>query len=498
MGILVFFLWLVSACISYVLLGGFLEKLIEGYDASRISNLPLWVTGVALLISIGATLLWASRIPEIPHSRTPRASQRRRFIGAALGSVAGVAAAATAGVLRNREWYSVTGRNIFLVRPPYKAKQYQSDWADSRIARYRRLGRTDFRVSDISLGTGSSTGGRLTPQVAREAIDRGMNYFDTAPDYAASGSEQILGEAMKGVRDRVFLATKFCTPQGHLGPGSTVQDYMDAVNSSLQRLKTDHVDLVHIHSCNSVDRLMDENAHEAFDRLKAQGKARFLGVSTHTPDLEEVANAAIDSNRFDVMMLAYHYGAWPGIGQIIDRAAANDIGVVAMKTLRGSSHQGLRAVQDSPESFTQASFKWVLSNPSVSCLVISLWERAQIDEFFFASGQDPSADEYAVLESYDQSTRSIQCRPHCGDCLSQCPENLSIPDILRQRTYFENYGAEKEGMRLYSELEKNASVCAACPAPCQSGCSYGINIPDELKKAHSLLSLDPGESHSRG
>ena len=110
-----------------------------------------------------------------------------------------------------------------------------------------------------------------------------MNYFDTAPDYAASGSEQILGEAMKGVRDRVFLATKFCTPQGHLGPGSTVQDYMDAVNSSLQRLKTDHVDLVHIHSCNSVDRLMDENAHEAFDRLKAQGKARFLGVSTHTP-----------------------------------------------------------------------------------------------------------------------------------------------------------------------------------------------------------------------
>ena len=498
MGIGVFFVWLASILLSYFLLGGFLEKLIEGYDSSRLSSLPLWVTGMALLISISATLLWASNTSNSSDSNTPKPNSRRRFIGATLGSVAGVAAAALAGVARNREWYSVTGRNIFLVRPPYKADQYQSEWAESRIARYRRLGRTDAWVSDISLGTGSSTGGRLTAQVAREAIDRGMNYFDTAPDYAAAGSEQILGEAMQGVRDQVFLATKFCTPQGHLGPGSSVQEYMDAVHASLKRLKTDHVDLVHIHSCNSVDRLLDENAHEAFDRLRAEGKARFLGVSTHTPDLEEIANAAIDSDRFDVMMLAYHYGAWPGIGQIIDRAAAHDIGVVAMKTLRGSSHQGLLAVEDSRESFTQASFKWVLSNPSVSCLVISLWERAQIDEFFFASGRDPGAGDYAVLEDYDRSTRSTQCRPHCGACLSRCPEGLSIPDILRQRMYFENYGAEKEGMRLYSQLEKNASACQSCPAPCQTGCPYGINIPEELKSAHTLLSLDPGESHSQG
>ena len=56
---------------------------------------------------------------------------------------------------------------------------------------------------------------------------------------------------------------------------------------------------------------MAPNIHEAFDRLKEQGKVRFLGVSTHTPNLEEVANTAIDSGRFDVMMLAYHFGMWP-------------------------------------------------------------------------------------------------------------------------------------------------------------------------------------------
>ena len=490
MGMLVFFLWIFTVSIAYFLVGDFLEKLIEGYDVSRISSLPLWIAGMTVALSICATLYWAAK-PSVRPGSHPPPNRRRRFLAAAAGSVGGVFAAAAAGVTRNLDWYSVTGRNIFLVRPPYKAREFVSGWADSRITGYRRLGRTEALVSDISLGTGSSTGGRLTAEVAREAIERGMNYFDTAPDYAATGSEQILGDAMKGVRDQVFLATKFCTPDGHLGPGSSVQEYMDAVNASLQRLKTDHVDLVHIHSCNSVERLLDENTHEAFDRLRDQGKVRFLGVSTHTPDLEEIANAAIDSDRFDVMMLAYHYGAWPGIGEIIDRAAAQDIGVVAMKTLRGSSHQGLLAQRDSPDSFTQASFKWVLSNPSVSCLVISLWERAQIDEFFFASGQRPGPNDYAVLEQYDQLTRSVQCRPHCGACLSSCPEDLPIADILRHRTYFENYGAEKEGMQLYSRLEKNASVCLSCEGPCRSACPYGISIPEELRQAHSLLSLGP-------
>jgi aryl-alcohol dehydrogenase-like predicted oxidoreductase len=65
---------------------------------------------------------------------------------------------------------------------------------------------------------------------------------------------------------------------------------MKVVDESLRRLQTDHVDLIHIHSCDRVERLLAENAHEAFDRLKQQGKVRFLGVSTHTPKLEAVAS----------------------------------------------------------------------------------------------------------------------------------------------------------------------------------------------------------------
>jgi predicted aldo/keto reductase-like oxidoreductase len=447
-----------------------------------------------VIASIGITALWSRsrmRRARDPSGAEPAAGRRRFLLGtlAALGSVGGIIATLAAAMARNSRWFSVSGKKIFLVRPPYKAELARDEWTGSRVASYRRLGRTGAMVSDISVGSGSSTGGRQTVDVVREAIDRGINYFDTAPDYAEAGSENRFGEAMQGVRDQMFLATKFCRPTGHLFPGHRVEDYMEAVNASLRRLRTDWVDLVHIHSCDSLERLMDENAHEAFDRLRQQGKVRFLGLSTHTPNLEQVADAAIDSGRFDVMMLAYHYGAWPRLGEIIDRAAANDIAVVAMKTLRGSHHHGLLWSRDERDSFTQASFKWVLSNPSVSCLVISLWESAQLDEFLFASGKATSASDLAVLQRYEALTAAEHCRAHCGVCLDSCPEHLRIHDVLRHRMYYERCGAQKEAMRLYAELETRADTCAGCAAPCADACPYGIPIPQRTRETHALLTL---------
>ena len=479
--------WIGTAALAAVVTAPTFAKLIEGYDRSRLLGLGELVVGAAFLTSLGLTVSWATRLRR--RDRATPASGRRRFLLGALGAAGGLAATLAAVIAPNRRWFSVSVRNIFAVRPPYKADSDDPAWSGARVSEYRRLGRTEFRVSDISLGSGSSTGGRQTSAVAREAIERGINYFDTAPDYSEAGSEKRLGEAMKSVRDQMFVATKLCVPTGHLGPGSSVGEYMEAVNGSLRRLQTDWVDLVHVHSCDSLERLMDENAHEAFDRLKQQGKVRFLGVSTHTPNLEAVANAAIDSDRFDVMMLAYHYGAWPTLGQIIDRAAERDIGVVAMKTLRGSHHQGLLWSRDERDSFTQASFKWVLSNPSVACLVISLWESTQLDEFLYASGKRPEPRDLAVLQRYEELTAGSACRPHCGACLDACPEGLAIDDVLRHRMYFEGFGAEKEAMRLYAQLETKADVCTGCSAPCANACPFGIPIPERTRDTHDLLTL---------
>jgi hypothetical protein len=332
---LVIALWALALGLAWWLAGGLLHDVVEGMETSLLPVWKLWVSVLALAVAATATALRGHRrVCQGCRAGAPGAfvetadgSTRRAVLrvgGAAVAaSVGGVAAA----VGRNAGWIAV-GREIFGAKVETSASNARPEWADARIKGYRRLGRTNAMVSDISLGS-ARIHDRAVPEAA---LERGITYIDTAPDYADAGSETILGEAMKGRRDEIFLATKFCRPDGHLPNDTPVPQIIEAVEQSLTRLKTDHVDLVHIHSCDRVDRLMAPNIHEAFDRLKEQGKARFLGVSTHTPNLEEVANTAIDSGRFDVMMLAYHFGMWPTFGHILEKATQHDLGIVAMKT----------------------------------------------------------------------------------------------------------------------------------------------------------------------
>jgi aryl-alcohol dehydrogenase-like predicted oxidoreductase len=331
---------------------------------------------------------------------------RRRFLtGAASGAGAGLVAMLAAGGAAaaralfgygnpGNGWAQVGGEIFAEVAKTHP--EYPERWKGSRVKAHRRLGRTGWQVSDIVTGSGPISGEK-GEAVIRACLDRGVNYVDTAPDYSAHGSEQAVGLAIQGKRDQIFLATKFCTAAGHLPPGTPVARYMEEVESSLKRLRTDHVDLVHIHSCDEIDRLMDPNVHEAFDRLKEQGKVRFLGVSTHTPNLVNVADAAIESGRFDVMMLAYHHGIWPEIGRVIERARREqDMGIVAMKTLKGAKHDGLEGFREHSDAYTQAALKWTLSNPDVSCAVISFTEFQHVDEYLYASGAELGRKDVAV------------------------------------------------------------------------------------------------------
>jgi aryl-alcohol dehydrogenase-like predicted oxidoreductase len=482
--------WAVTAILSYLLAGDWLAGAIEGLDPALVSKMPMVVVGVAVLASLVLTVVWARGLAPVAasaESGSDASGGRRRFL-LGLGAVGGgVVATAVAAFARISGWVTVVGPNI-QPETPFKAQSPRPEWAGARVMEYRRLGRTGFEVSDISLGS-TRIKGEQGERVARMAIERGVNYFDTAPDYSETGSELALGKAMKGHRDKMFLATKFCTPHGHLPPGSPVQASIEAVEASLRRLQTDYVDLVHVHACDSAERLLDENTHEAFDRLKEQGKARFIGFSSHTPHLEQVADAAIDSGRIDVMMLAYHHGAWPRQAEIIRRAHQAGVGVVAMKTLKGALHQGLLEDRAEADSYTQAAFKWVLGNPDLSCLVISFREPSNVDEYLHASGKRPTAADHALLQRYDQLIAGRHCRQHCGACLGSCPEAVPIDDVLRHRMYFESYGDEKQAMQLYARLGQPASACLSCSAPCLGSCPFGISIAQATREAHRLLTL---------
>jgi len=121
--------------------------------------------------------------------------------------------------------------------------------------------------------------------------------------------------------------------------------------------------------------------------------------------------------------------------------------------------------------------------------VISFSEFAHLDEYLYASGRRPAAGDHALLRRYDERIAGIHCRPHCGACLDSCPEGLPIADVLRHRMYFESYGDEKEAMRLYAGLEKQADVCVSCTAPCTGSCPFGIEIQERTMGAHRLLTL---------
>jgi predicted aldo/keto reductase-like oxidoreductase len=392
-------------------------------------------------------------------------------------------AAAAAGIIfPNRGWLRIGGA-FFTAKVETESPTPNPAWERSRIRSYRRLGRTNVMVSDISLGSARIH----DTKVPTALFERGVTYVDTAPDYSDAGSERLLGQAMQGHRDKIFLATKFCRPTGHLPNDTPVKDIITEVEGSLRRLQTDHVDLIHIHACDSVDRLMAPNIHEAFDRLKEQGKARFLGVSTHTPNLEEVANTAIDSGRFDVLMLAYHFGMWPTFGHILEKAHQHDVGVVAMKTLKGAQHENLSDFRGEADAYSQAAFRWVLSNPNVSCLVVSFWDQQQVYEYLAASGTAVTPEDVARLERYDRLIAGDYCQPHCGLCLDSCPEELPIHDVLRYRMYAKDYGWAEEGTQRYAALAKNASVCVACPAPCRSACPHGVPIRATMLDAHRIL-----------
>jgi len=458
---------------------------------------PGFALAALLSLAVGALAFLLVRAAKRAQVATVDRSRRRFLTGFGLGTVSAlVSTAVVAGLGVARGWLGlghggrgwqpvfseIFGDTVIETHPEWKEA-----WKGSRIRAHRRLGRTDWQVSDIVLGTGGISD-EEGEKIGRLAIERGVNYFDTAPDYSGAASESAMGNAMRGQRDRLFVATKFCTPTGHLPAGSSVADYKTAVEGSLKRLGTDYVDLCHVHSCDSVSRLMDENVHEAFDRLKQDGKVRFLGFSTHTPNLVEVVETAIESGRFDVMMVAYHHGLWSALPALIARARREqDMGVVAMKTLKGAKHHGLAGFREDADAYSQAALRWTLSNPDVSCAVISFYELQHVDEYLVASGGQLSADDVAVLERYDRQIVGSYCAPHCGACLDRCPENLAIQDVLRYRMYSEDYGWHGEGARLYAKLDTNASVCTSCSGPCLGSCPVGVPIPERTRDAHRLL-----------
>lgn len=354
--------------------------------------------------------------------------------------------------------------------------------------RYRQLGKTGPKVSEIGFG-GQPVD---DPEVVRHAVARGITYFDTSHCYRGGRSEEVIGQGLKGVRHKVVLATKWCPH--HIGKAPTKANFLAMLDTSLKRLQTDYIDVLLNHEVGKmsdgqgIPRLRNPELHEAWAVAHKAGKARFMGMSGHDPDLMGVMSWAIDTKRFSVLLGRYSFLDYPNQMSVIDKANANGVGFVAMKTLAGAKGADLDRFRDRYTSFKQAALKWVLSNPRVSNLIISINSKRLVDEYVAASGTRLAEADMAVLERYAAEFATEVCR-FDGSCHDACPGGVRIADILRFSMYYHEYKQEGRAVDSYAKLvtAERAAHCAHCAGFCEAACSYDLPIKSLLLKAHKAL-----------
>ncbi|MEQ8662088.1 MAG: aldo/keto reductase [Gammaproteobacteria bacterium] len=402
----------------------------------------------------------------------PKSPDRRRFLrlGAATGAAAGLAPA--------------------LLPAADAAPQVRS---------YRRLGRTGLEVSDISFGSSRLRAGQEA--LVHHALDRGINYFDSAYGYTGGDAERVLGRALKGVRDEVVLVSKV---EGAADwPAARMMAELD---ESLRRLGTDRIDIYMAHAVNDVARLASPAWHAFVEQARQQGKIRFAGMSGHAGHLVECLDYAIDHDMVDVILCAYNFGQdpafyekftrsfnyvamQPDLPRVLAKAKAKDIGTVVMKTLMGARLNDLRPYETGAGTFAQAAFRWVLSNADVDALIVTMKSTADIDEYLGASGARAlAAGDLDLLFRYAQANGMTYCRHACNDCAGACPYGVDISNVLRTRMYATDYEDVAFARDEYARIGANAAPCLDCSgAPCRDACSNGLPIAAMCAPTHRWL-----------
>jgi predicted aldo/keto reductase-like oxidoreductase len=371
--------------------------------------------------------------------------------------------------------------------------------AAPQVRRYSTLGRTGLKISDISFGASRLTSGQ--EDLVRHAFDCGVNYFDSADSYTDGESETTVGNALKGKRDKVFLTSK------QMAQADDKRDaMMNTLERSLRRLQTDHVDVYFNHAVNDPARLKNPEWHEFTAQARKQGKIRFVGMSGHAGNLAECLNYAIDSGQVDVILCAHNFGQDPRFFQrftrsfdfvarqpelplIMEKAKQHGVGVVVMKTLMGARLNDMRPYESGGATFSQAAFRWVLSNQNVNALIVTMTSRQMIDEYLVASGaRTTAAADLPLLNRYASLNSDSQCRPACNECANACPYGMPIADVMRTRMYARDYGDMRFARTEYAMLQSNAAACLTCEAkPCAGACPHGIATDVLLAPTHRML-----------
>jgi len=350
-----------------------------------------------------------------------------------------------------------------------------------KIQKYNPLGKTGLKVSDVSCGAISF----FEPNVLRYAYECGVNYFDTAESYLRMKGESYVGQALKGVRDKVVITTKHGYNFNQKIDRAKI---LERVEASLKRLQTDYIDIAMIHGIDDISPLQNEEIQAAYSQLKKEGKIRFTGFSSHNPKL--TLKQALDSDFAQVVLFVYNHMEGKESEPMIKEAHQKGIGTVAMKIFAGGMQGNLKSLVSQESSYPQAAIRWVLSNPDIDCCIPTLSSYSHVEEYVVASGKPLDRASLITLADYREKANHLYCRTSCRECLSSCPNSVTINEVLRYAMYFEHYRMEKEAIHYYSQLEesKRPLNCDTCPGYCDKACPYSLRVREKLIHSRQILS----------
>jgi len=331
--------------------------------------------------------------------------------------------------------------------------------------KYTTLGKTSLKISVVGLGgiPIQKTDVAGVKAVLDACEETGINYIDTARAYTVS--EEYLGEALLGRREKFVIATK-----------SMARDYesMKAdIEKSLKNLRTDHIDIYQIHNIRNEDEFAlcfgENGAYRALSEAKAAGKIGHIGATAHAPEAFERLITEFE-DRIETVMFPYNIVESQG-EDLIARCREKNIGFIDMKPLAGG------AIEDAT-----LAIRYILANDAVSVVIPGMATAEELAQNVAAAENTAplTADEQAAIVRVRETLGSEFCR-RCGYC-APCTVGIGIPGVFLFEGYLSRYGLENWARERYATMAVKASACVECGV-CETRCPYNLPIRQMLRSA---------------
>lgn len=382
-----------------------------------------------------------------------REMSRRDFLRSGIAAAAGAALVSCTG-----------GKEDRVEKPPDKQ-------TGKHPVIKRTLGRTGIEIPVISMGAVAQD-----RAVYAAALDAGIRHIDTDSFYLRGQHEELVGRVIKDYpRESLMVSTRINLPTdqrtGLYRPGTRGDDLLDLFEESIRRLGVDYLDVLSLHSVSAPEAATYAPVVETLQKIKAGGRARFLGLSVHGYE-PAVIRAAVDCGAYDVITVSYnfkqHYAA--EIKEAIAYAAGAGLGIIAMKTQAGAF---LDRERTKPINH-KAAIKWVLSDTNVHTTIPGFGNFEEMELFLSVmENLALTPEEQADLDAA-RLHAGLYCQS-CGRCVPQCPHDVFVPAYMRAFMYAYGYGDAAKARETIDGAAREAPPCRTC-AQCRVSCVFGVDV----------------------